>query len=139
MPEIKEVSDSESDVPDLEVDGKNVSKTELKARKAMAKLGLKSVPEINRVVIRRNNNSLFVIADADVYKTANAETHIVFGDAKIEDVAQQQAAAQQWMGQGNETAAAPEAVENDEDEEDEDEEGYRCINLVLKQMTLKWS
>ena len=61
MPEVKEIPeeviDSDSDVPELEeVAGKNVSRSELKARKALAKLGLKSVPEVNRVVIRRANN-----------------------------------------------------------------------------------
>jgi nascent polypeptide-associated complex subunit alpha len=65
MPEIKEVPpvevDSDSDVPELEeVAGKNISRSELKARKALTKLGLKPVPQVNRVVIRRANNVIFI-------------------------------------------------------------------------------
>jgi nascent polypeptide-associated complex subunit alpha len=61
MPEINQVPpvevDSDSDVPELEeVAGKNISRSELKARKALTKLGLKPVPQVNRVVIRRSNN-----------------------------------------------------------------------------------
>lgn len=54
--------------------GENVSRSEIKARKAFAKLGLKSISDVNRVVIRRSNNSLFVIADADVYRTSNGDS-----------------------------------------------------------------
>jgi nascent polypeptide-associated complex subunit alpha len=64
---------TKSDVEAEEYD-ENMSKGEIKSRKAMAKLGLKSVPEINRVVIRKANNSLFIIAQADVYKTTNGDS-----------------------------------------------------------------
>lgn len=63
-----------AELQELGIEGKNVSRSELKARKAMAKLGLKNLPEINRVVIRKTNGSLFVIADADVYKTNTGES-----------------------------------------------------------------
>jgi nascent polypeptide-associated complex subunit alpha len=61
MPEVKEVPaaevESDSDVPELEeVAGKNISRSEMKSRKALSKLGLKHLPEVNRVVIRRANN-----------------------------------------------------------------------------------
>ena len=72
---IKMAIDSDSEVPELEgIDEKNISKSELKARKAMAKLGLRVVPDVSRVVIRRANNSLFVISPADVFKTANGDS-----------------------------------------------------------------
>jgi nascent polypeptide-associated complex subunit alpha len=144
MPEIKEQHvdevDSDSDIPDLE-DGKNVSKTEAKARKAMAKLGLKSVPEINRVVIRRSNNvivclkkELFVIAKPDVYKTVTGETHIVFGDAKVEDVASQQALTQQYFsGPKTQDDPTPSAAADDEDEEDEEGIEPNDIEMVMTQ------
>lgn len=68
-------AESDSEVPELEgIDEKTISKSELKARKAMAKLGLRAVPDVSRVVIRRANNSLFVISPADVFKTANGDS-----------------------------------------------------------------
>merc|ERR1719430_1948243 len=47
----------------------------------MTKLGLKQVPGVTRVTIRKSKNILFVIAKPDTY--------IVFGEAKIEDLSQQ--------------------------------------------------
>jgi nascent polypeptide-associated complex subunit alpha len=112
-----------------EITQENISKSELKARKAMAKLGLKAVPEINRVVIRRQNNTLFVVAKPEVYKTANNETHIVFGAAKTEDLAAQQAAAQRIMGQPSQ-ATTTEAAE-EEEEEAEGEEGVESADIEM--------
>lgn len=42
------------------IDTRNVSRTEKKARKAMAKLGLEPVAGITRVVMRRPKNVLLV-------------------------------------------------------------------------------
>jgi nascent polypeptide-associated complex subunit alpha len=142
MPEIKEVPavdvESDSDVPELEeVAGKNISRSEMKARKALAKLGLKHIPEVNRVVIRRANNALFVIAQPDVYKNASGETHVVFGQCKIEDLAAQQAAAQKLMQaapQSEQNPTANSAVEDDDDEV-EDETGLEAndIEMIMSQ------
>ena len=59
------------------------SRSEKKSRKAMSKLGLKLVPGISRVTIRKNKNILFVIAKPDVYKSPGSDIHIVFGEAKV--------------------------------------------------------
>ncbi len=45
------------------------SRNEKKARKAIAKLGLKHVEGITRVTLRRPKNILFVISNPDVYKS----------------------------------------------------------------------
>jgi nascent polypeptide-associated complex subunit alpha len=45
------------------------SRNEKKARKAIAKLGLKHVEGITRVTLRRPKNILFVISQPDVYKS----------------------------------------------------------------------
>ena len=71
----------------------------------MAKLGLKQVPGVTRVTIRKSKNILFVIAvkqlwpkiivsflttqKPDTYKSPGSDTYIVFGEAKIEDLSQQ--------------------------------------------------
>merc|ERR550534_2225369 len=65
------------------------SRSEKKARKAMSKLGLRVVSGVTRVTIRKSKNILFVINKPDVYKSPAGDTHIVFGEAKIEDLSQQ--------------------------------------------------
>ena len=55
----------------------------------MAKLGLKQLPGVTRVTIRKSKNILFVINKPDVYKNPASDTYIVFGEAKIEDLSQQ--------------------------------------------------
>ncbi|CAG8539407.1 3068_t:CDS:2 [Cetraspora pellucida] len=92
------VESDDDSVPSLEEDGgipagvapadiaKIQSRGEKKARKAMQKLGLKVVPGINRVTIRRPKNILFVVSNPDVYKSANSDCYIVFDSSKVEDV-----------------------------------------------------
>lgn len=82
------------------------TRAEKKARKAIAKLGLKPVPRILRVTIRKSKNILFVIQKPDVYKSPASDTYIVFGEAKIEDLSQkaQIAAANQFKNLGQTTA-----------------------------------
>ncbi|KAI5282247.1 GAL4 enhancer protein, partial [Ascosphaera aggregata] len=83
------------------------SRNEKKARKAIAKLGLKHVPGITRVTFRRPKNP-------DVYKSPSSNTYIVFGEAKIEDLnSQAQASAAQQLAAA-ESAAAQEAVQSAE-------------------------
>jgi len=77
------------------------SRSERKARKALLSLGLKKVPSITRVTLRRPKNVLFVIASPDVYKSSNSDCYIVFGEAKIEDMnAHSQLSAAQQLAQG---------------------------------------
>ncbi|KZS99083.1 nascent polypeptide-associated complex, alpha subunit [Sistotremastrum niveocremeum HHB9708] len=80
------------------------SRSERKARKALLSLGLKRVPHITRVTLRRPKNVLFVIATPDVYKSSNSDCYIVFGEAKIEDVnSQAQLSAAQQLSQGGQS------------------------------------
>ncbi|KAH0827143.1 nascent polypeptide-associated complex, subunit alpha [Lanmaoa asiatica] len=77
------------------------SRSERKARKALLGLGLKKVPSITRVTLRRPKNVLFVLSSPDVYKSPNSDCYIVFGEAKIEDMnAQAQLSAQQLASGG---------------------------------------
>jgi len=98
--EIEDASDtSDSDVDAAGGDGESAiptgssvavhSRNEKKARKAIAKLGLKHVPGITRVTLRRPKNILFVINQPDVYKSPSSNTWIIFGEAKIEDLTSQ--------------------------------------------------
>ncbi|KAI9571298.1 nascent polypeptide-associated complex alpha subunit [Boletus coccyginus] len=77
------------------------SRSERKARKALLGLGLKKVPNITRVTLRRPKNVLFVLSSPDVYKSSNSDCYIVFGEAKIEDMnAQAQLSTPQQLGSG---------------------------------------
>lgn len=101
------------------------SRGEKKARKAMARLGLKVVPDVTRVTIRKSRNMLFVINKPDVYKSPAGDTHIVFGEAKMEDAntqAQMQAAEKFKAPETTNTAASESKAEPTETEDLDDEE-----------------
>ncbi|KAF8136629.1 NAC domain-containing protein [Boletus edulis] len=119
------------------------SRSERKARKALLGLGLKKVPSITRVTLRRPKNVLFVLSSPDVYKSPNSDCYIVFGEAKIEDMnAQAQLSAAQQYGSGGGIAAEgddeddiPE-LEAPEEDGPVDETGVdpKDIELVMAQV-----
>ena len=117
--EVAEGSDSDDDMPQLEDQeagegeaGGKLNRSEKKARKAIIKLGMKPVGGIVRVTIKKAKNILFVISKPDVFKSPVADTFIIFGEAKIEDVnAQAQAAAAEQF-------KAPEGGDGDDDDDD---------------------
>ena len=91
---------------------KGTTRGEKKARKAISKLGMKPITGVVRVTMKKSKNIMFVITKPDVFKSPNANSYIVFGEAKIEDLAaknaelaQQQARAHQQQSQ----AFAPKA------------------------------
>jgi len=112
-----EEGDSDDDMPSLEEPEQTpeqvkANRSEKKARKAMIKLGMKAVPGIVRVTVKKAKNILFVISKPDVFKSPASDTYIIFGEAKIEDInSQAQAAAAEQF-------KAPEAEEDDEDDDD---------------------
>jgi nascent polypeptide-associated complex subunit alpha len=132
------------------------SRSERKARKALLGLGLKKVPSITRVTVRKPKNVLFVLASPDVYKSPNSDCYIVFGEAKIEDMNSQAqlSAAQQLAAGGGGGGAAAASLENsgiggDDDDDDDipeleapDEEGPidetgvdpKDVDLVMAQV-----
>ncbi|OQV21738.1 putative Nascent polypeptide-associated complex subunit alpha-like protein 1 [Hypsibius exemplaris] len=83
------------DAGNIDLSGGNVhlagrqSRGEKKARKTLMKLGLKPVPGINRVTIRKSKNILFVIQSPDVYRHPGSDHYVIFGEAKIEDLSHQ--------------------------------------------------
>jgi len=80
-----EKGDSDNNDGDDDKDGK-YNRAEKKARKAIAKLGLKAVAGVERVVVRKNKNVAFVISKPDVFKTSESNaSYVIFGDAQLED------------------------------------------------------
>lgn len=120
--------------------GGKQSKPEKKSRKAMQKLGMKPVPGVARVTIKKSKNILFVINTPDVFKSPASDTYIIFGEAKIEDLsaaAQSQAAQAFQMNAAEdmpESRPAAAAIEEDDGEE-VDETGVEAkdIELVMTQ------
>merc|ERR1712083_73565 len=85
------------------------NRSEKKSRKAVAKLGMKPLPGIVRVTVKKSKNILFVISKPDVHKAPSSDTYVVFGEAKIEDLgAQAQASAAQSVTQDMGGAATKE-------------------------------
>ncbi|RPA81847.1 nascent polypeptide-associated complex, alpha subunit [Ascobolus immersus RN42] len=118
------------------------SRNEKRARKLLLKQGLKPIPGITRVTLRRPKNVLFVINQPEVFRLPNSASYIVFGEAKIEDLGAQ---PQLPIGKMSEAAEGPaEQVKNspndgseggDEDEGEVDETGIEAkdIELVMAQ------
>mmetsp|Transcript_55841 Transcript_55841/g.155506 ORF Transcript_55841/g.155506 Transcript_55841/m.155506 type:complete len:196 (-) Transcript_55841:100-687(-) len=147
-------SDSDDEAPNLEAaDGKGGGSTkqnrsEKKSRKAVQKLGMKPVPGIVRVTVKKSKNILFVISKPDVHKAPNSDTYIIFGEAKIEDLsAQAQASAAQQFTQaggapmdvakamgGDGDAAGAKIEEVDEGDVDDSGIEPKDIELVMSQV-----
>ncbi|GAA5838973.1 hypothetical protein JCM5353_006827 [Sporobolomyces roseus] len=62
-----------------------LGRSELKARKALSKLGLKKIEGVSRVVMRRPKGVLFAISNPEVFKSPGSECYIVFGEGKNEE------------------------------------------------------
>merc|ERR1712195_405059 len=149
-----ESDDTDDDMPEME-DGEDAgaskgakqSRSEKKSRKAMAKLGMKPVPGIIRVTVKKSKNILFVIKEPDVFKTSSDNpkspaTYVVFGKAEIEDLSAQatSAAVEQFKapGAGLEVTGddAPKldaAGDDDDGDEDPGDLDENDIELVVKQ------
>merc|ERR1712118_54305 len=116
------------------------SRSEKKSMKAMQKLGMKPVPGVMRVTVKKSKNILFVISKPDVFKSPASDTYIIFGEVKIEDLsaqAQTQAAAQfnQEAAATSEEPVAEAEAGPAEEEGEVDEEGVdaKDIELVMTQ------
>ena len=137
---VEEVPDVEEAGDDEAGDSAIHNRAEKKSRKMMQKLGMKAVPGILRVTVKKSKNVLFAISKPDVFKSPNADTYVVFGEAKSEDTgaaASQAAAARQFREA--QAAEAPAPVGEDDDipalEETVDESGVEAkdIELVMTQ------
>ncbi|MCE3049372.1 hypothetical protein HAX54_044721, partial [Datura stramonium] len=114
------------------------SRSEKKSRKAMIKLGMKPIPGVSRVTIKKSKNILFVISKPDVFKSPASDTYVIFGEAKIEDLSSQlqsQAAEQFKAPNLSNVISKPEPSAVAQDDEDVDETGVepKDIELVMTQ------
>ncbi|KAL4203550.1 hypothetical protein AMTRI_Chr01g128540 [Amborella trichopoda] len=125
------------------------SRSEKKSRKAMLKLGMKPIPGVTRVTVKKSKNFtrllfswalqiLFVISKPDVFKSPTSDTYVVFGEAKIEDLSSQlqtQAAEQFKAPDLSHVISKPESSAVGQDDEEVDETGVepKDIELVMTQ------
>ncbi|XWS65426.1 hypothetical protein CRYUN_Cryun05aG0111800 [Craigia yunnanensis] len=143
-----EDDDDDKDEDDLEGhhDGEGTgrskqSRSEKKSRKAMLKLGMKPIPGVSRVTVKKSKNILFIISKPDVFKSPTSDTYVIFGEAKIEDLSSQlqtQAAEQFKAPDLSHVIPKPESstlAQDDEEEEEVDETGVepKDIELVMTQ------
>ncbi|KAL0413402.1 UNVERIFIED_CONTAM: Nascent polypeptide-associated complex subunit alpha-like protein 1 [Sesamum radiatum] len=114
------------------------SRSEKKSRKAMLKLGMKAIPGVSRVTVKKSKNILFVISKPDVFKSPTSDTYVIFGEAKIEDLSSQlqtQAAEQFKAPDLSNVIQKPEPSTIAQDDEEVDETGVepKDIELVMTQ------
>lgn len=161
--DVPDLEDAGDDVPELEEAGAAGAagavqpaqaetaihnRAEKKSRKAMQKLGMRPIPGVVRMSVKKSNQVLFVITQPDVFKSPNADTYVIFGEAKTEDsgqmaaaaaqAAQAQQAAAQAAAQQAPAAAALEAVSEEpviEEAAPAEEEGVESkdVELVMSQ------
>ena len=121
--------------------GAKQNRAEKKNRKAMQKLGMKAVPDVVRVTVKKSKNILFLLSKPDVFKSPNSDTYVVFGEAKIEDLSAQASAqaAEQFKEAIQASSAEAETAEAAPEEVDEggevDTSGLEenDIDLVMQQ------
>ncbi|KAG9131458.1 hypothetical protein Leryth_015293 [Lithospermum erythrorhizon] len=104
----------------------------------MIKLGMKPIPGVSRVTVKKSKNIFFVISKPDVFKSPASDTYVVFGEAKIEDLSSQlqnQAAEQFKAPNVSNVISAPEPSTVSQDDEEVDETGVEAkdIELVMTQ------
>eukprot|EP00937_MAST-01D_sp_MAST-1D-sp2_P002961 g2961.t1 len=143
MPELEETTAAADGDAEESGKGGKQNRSEKKSRKAMQKLGMRPVPGIVRVTVKKSKNILFVIGKPDVFKSPSSDTYIIFGEAKIEDLSAQAqtAAAEQFRAPESSVAAAdavpaaatPAADADDDEEVDESGVEPKDIELVMSQ------
>ncbi|TIA69215.1 hypothetical protein E3P91_03728 [Wallemia ichthyophaga] len=92
------------------------SRAEKKARQALQGHGLKKVPGVTRVVLRRSRNVMLVASNPEVHTAPGSGIHIVFGEFKVEDPSQLQAAqGEAPEGQEKSESKKPEEIMSEMD------------------------
>merc|ERR1712159_196608 len=88
-PKVEDVASEEEE--DDHADDGHISKAEKKARKTMQKLGLDQLDDVQRVTFRKSKQAMFVINTPDVFHAPGSDSYVIFGEAKMEDLAAQAA------------------------------------------------
>ena len=80
-PQLEEQADTQ--------DGKKLNRAEKKCKKALIKMGLKSITGITRVSVKRRDGLIFIIQDPEVFKSPTAEgtkdSYVILGEMKMDE------------------------------------------------------
>jgi nascent polypeptide-associated complex subunit alpha len=101
-----------------------MNRGEKKCRKALQKLGMKNVPGITRVALKKRDGLVFAINDPEVLKSAtNENSYVVFGELKLEDsnLASKEKEAEKFKEAAAAAPKADDAVKADKKDEPEDD------------------
>ncbi|XP_044974162.1 nascent polypeptide-associated complex subunit alpha-like protein 1 [Hordeum vulgare subsp. vulgare] len=147
--------ENEDENNDDDVEGGDASersrqiRSEKKSRKAMEKLGMKTITGVSRVTIKKNKTShgevTFVLSKPDVFKTSHSETYVIFGEVKFDDVNYQlqTQVAEQFKAPGlssmNSKGEPSMAAVQDDEEVDETGVDKKDIELVMMQASVSRS
>ena len=67
-------------------EGKDQVLGENKAKKALLKLGLTKIENVNRVTLRQKDNYVLIVKDPEVYVSKESETsYVIFGELSYDD------------------------------------------------------
>eukprot|EP01126_Amoeba_proteus_P030082 TRINITY_DN2982_c0_g1_i2.p1 TRINITY_DN2982_c0_g1~~TRINITY_DN2982_c0_g1_i2.p1 ORF type:complete len:195 (+),score=37.82 TRINITY_DN2982_c0_g1_i2:175-759(+) len=130
LPNLEPVQDEE-----LNKANNKQSRSEKKSRKAVARLGLKPVPDVTLIRVKKGKSVLFVIDQPDVYKSPGDHTYVIFGEAKVDQEVLGQALSEK-VGQFKEKDEIPDLIPSEPATEVvEDVEGVNLefIQLVIDQ------
>ena len=147
-PQVADVADdhedeSDDDAPDAEnPNAPKLSRNEKKVRKALQKLGLRTISGVVKVTMKSSNkNFLFGISNPEVLKSPTSDTYVIFGEAKPEDgsSALQSLGAQQFAQLAGAAGAAGAGAAPEEDEGPVDEEGLSTDDIETVMTNTKCS
>ncbi|KAJ2452602.1 hypothetical protein EV183_002825 [Coemansia sp. RSA 2336] len=89
---------------------KQQSVAEKKARKALSKKGFEQVTGVTNLSVLRKKSPMFSIYSPDVYKNANSDTWIVFGEARVDNLGRMMNPGAQSAARAAAAAASASAV-----------------------------
>ena len=79
---VEETADQTSEQPEVR---QTQNRNEKKARKALSKFGLTQYDKVIKVVVKKQNQVLFVVNNPDVLKNPTSDTFVVFGPVSTPD------------------------------------------------------
>ena len=117
-------------------DDHKTGKSEKKVRKALGKLGMTKVENVNRVTIRQKDNYILIVKNPEVFTSEQTEnTYIIFGEITFDDpekkFAKEEIESMRAEGEKlKPQEEAPKNVEIVDDNEEVSEEGLTEENIT---------
>ena len=99
----------------------------------MQKLGLDQLDDVQRVTFRKSKQAMFVINTPDVFHAPGSDSYVIFGEAKMEDLAAQAAQLKNAFKADAASAEPAEAPKATVEEVEEEGIEAKDIELVMTQ------